>query len=100
MRIAVVTGNPKPASRTHGVALAVADVLAAELGRHPPPPQAPGCPSRRPPPPPPRPRPPPPRPQPILSSTSPSTPPACSTGPPPNYPGSLPRSPPPTSPFS
>jgi FMN reductase len=31
MRIAVVTGNPKPASRTHGVALAVADVLAAEL---------------------------------------------------------------------
>jgi FMN reductase len=33
MRIAVVTGNPKPASRTHGVALAVADVLAAELAR-------------------------------------------------------------------
>ena len=31
MRIAVVTGNPKPASRTHGVALALADVLAAEL---------------------------------------------------------------------
>jgi FMN reductase len=31
MRIAVVTGNPKPASRTHGLALAVADVLAAEL---------------------------------------------------------------------
>src|SRR5271157_5251859 len=30
MRIAVVTGNPKPASRTHGVALAVADALAAE----------------------------------------------------------------------
>ena len=29
MRIAVVTGNPKPASRTHGVALAVADALAA-----------------------------------------------------------------------
>jgi hypothetical protein len=29
MRIAVVTGNPKPASRTHGVALAVAGVLAA-----------------------------------------------------------------------
>jgi FMN reductase len=27
MRIAVVTGNPKPASRTHGVALAVASVL-------------------------------------------------------------------------
>ena len=31
MRIAVITGNPKPASRTHGVALAVADVLAAAL---------------------------------------------------------------------
>jgi FMN reductase len=31
MRIAIVTGNPKPASRTHGVALAVADALAAEL---------------------------------------------------------------------
>lgn len=30
--IAVVTGNPKPASRTHTVALAVADVLAKELG--------------------------------------------------------------------
>ncbi len=29
MRIAVVTGNPKPASRTHGVALAVADAVAA-----------------------------------------------------------------------
>jgi FMN reductase len=28
MRIAVVTGNPKPASRTHGVALAVAALLA------------------------------------------------------------------------
>lgn len=27
MRIAVVTGNPKPASRTHGVALAVAETL-------------------------------------------------------------------------
>jgi FMN reductase len=27
MRIAVVTGNPKPASRTHGVALAVAAAL-------------------------------------------------------------------------
>jgi FMN reductase len=27
MRIAVVTGNPRPASRTHGVALAVAGVL-------------------------------------------------------------------------
>jgi FMN reductase len=31
MRIAVVTGNPKPASRTHGVALAVADALSAAL---------------------------------------------------------------------
>jgi FMN reductase len=31
MQIAVVTGNPKPASRTHGVALALADLLAAEL---------------------------------------------------------------------
>jgi FMN reductase len=30
--IAVVTGNPKPASRTHGVALAVADAVAAALG--------------------------------------------------------------------
>jgi FMN reductase len=30
--IAVVTGNPKPASRTHSVALAVADTLADELG--------------------------------------------------------------------
>jgi FMN reductase len=30
--IAVVTGNPKPRSRTHGVALAVADVVAAGLG--------------------------------------------------------------------
>jgi FMN reductase len=29
MRIAVVTGNPKPASRTHGVALAVADALGS-----------------------------------------------------------------------
>jgi FMN reductase len=29
--IAVVTGNPKPASRTHGVALAVADTVAAAL---------------------------------------------------------------------
>jgi FMN reductase len=35
MLIAVVTGNPKPASRTHGVALAVADALSAAL---PPPP--------------------------------------------------------------
>jgi FMN reductase len=32
MRIAVVTGNPKPASRTLGVATYVADVLAKELG--------------------------------------------------------------------
>jgi FMN reductase len=31
MRIAVVTGNPKPASRTHNVALAVADALATAL---------------------------------------------------------------------
>ena len=31
-KIAVVTGNPKPASRTHTVALAVADTLAKELG--------------------------------------------------------------------
>ena len=31
MRIAVVTGNPKPASRTHGVALAVADTVRAAL---------------------------------------------------------------------
>lgn len=30
-RIAVVTGNPKPASRTHSVALSVADALAKEL---------------------------------------------------------------------
>ena len=30
-RIAVITGNPKPASRTHSVALAVADALAREL---------------------------------------------------------------------
>jgi FMN reductase len=30
-KIAVVTGNPKPASRTHSVALAVAAALAAEL---------------------------------------------------------------------
>jgi len=29
--IAVVTGNPKPASRTHSVALAVADALARQL---------------------------------------------------------------------
>jgi len=32
MHIAVVTGNPKPASRTHGVALAVAGALSAGLG--------------------------------------------------------------------
>jgi FMN reductase len=31
MRIAAVTGNPKPASRTHGVALAVAGALSAAL---------------------------------------------------------------------
>src|SRR5258705_70831 len=31
MRIAVVTGNPKPASRTHRVALAVAGTLSAAL---------------------------------------------------------------------
>ncbi|MGO8892837.1 MAG: NADPH-dependent FMN reductase [Streptosporangiaceae bacterium] len=31
MRIAVVTGNPKPASRTQNVALAVAGTLAAEI---------------------------------------------------------------------
>ena len=31
-KIAVVTGNPKPSSRTHSVALAVADVLANETG--------------------------------------------------------------------
>ena len=31
MRIAVVTGNPKPASRTHGVALAVAGALGDAL---------------------------------------------------------------------
>ena len=37
MRIAVVTGNPKPASRTHGVALAVADALSGAL-------RAPGAP--------------------------------------------------------
>lgn len=30
-RIAVVTGNPKPASRTHSVALAVASALAEQL---------------------------------------------------------------------
>ena len=37
MRIAVVTGNPKPASRTHGVALAVASALSGAL-------RAPGAP--------------------------------------------------------
>jgi len=31
MRIAAVTGNPKPASRTHGVALTVASALSAAL---------------------------------------------------------------------
>jgi FMN reductase len=30
-KIAVVTGNPRPASRTHSVALAVAELLAREL---------------------------------------------------------------------
>ena len=48
MRIAVVTGNPKPASRTHGVALAVADVLAAELARPPAPAEAPAVPAEAP----------------------------------------------------
>ena len=43
MRIAVVTGNPKPASRTHGVALAVAGTLAAALAG-PGAPFAPGAP--------------------------------------------------------
>ena len=43
MRIAVVTGNPKPASRTHGVALAVAGALAAALA-DPGAPVAPGAP--------------------------------------------------------
>ena len=38
MQIAVVTGNPKPGSRTLGVAQAVADVLAAELDASSPPP--------------------------------------------------------------
>ncbi len=31
MRIAVVTGNPKPASRTHGVAVAVAVQIIPEF---------------------------------------------------------------------
>jgi FMN reductase len=30
--IAVITGNPKPASRTHSVAVAVSDLLAKETG--------------------------------------------------------------------
>ena len=59
MRIAVVTGNPKPASRTHGVALAVADALSGLLrppgGRVRPAPRwrltwpdtRPGCSTRR-----------------------------------------------------
>ncbi|MGZ4434009.1 MAG: hypothetical protein ACXVW7_10325 [Trebonia sp.] len=51
--IAVVTGNPKPQSRTHAVARAVADVLAAGLGAT----------------------------SAAWRSTSPSTPPASSTGP-------------------
>jgi len=37
MRIAVITGNPKPGSRTQGDALAVADTLAAELDPSSPP---------------------------------------------------------------
>jgi hypothetical protein len=57
MRIAVVTGNPKPASRTHGVALAVAHTLSAALipsarsaplvpsGAVPPLPASPGAPA-------------------------------------------------------
>ncbi len=53
MRIAVVTGNPKPASRTHSVALAVASTLAAELPAAPGPasptsPPAPASPGRPP----------------------------------------------------
>ena len=60
MRIAVVTGNPKPASRTHGVALAVADTLAKL-------PATPEAPPRR-----------------TWSSTWPSTRRACSTGPTPS----------------
>ena len=43
MHIAVVTGNPKPASRTHGVALAVAGTLSAALAG-PGAPVAPGAP--------------------------------------------------------
>ncbi|HEY7264551.1 MAG TPA: NAD(P)H-dependent oxidoreductase [Trebonia sp.] len=34
-KIAVVTGNPKPQSRTHSVARAVADAIAAGLGAEP-----------------------------------------------------------------
>ena len=37
MRIAVVTGNPKPASRTHAVALAVAAALAPDGAAETPP---------------------------------------------------------------
>jgi FMN reductase len=33
--IAVITGNPKPKSRTHSVALAVADAIAADLDTQP-----------------------------------------------------------------
>ena len=33
--IAVITGNPKPQSRTHNVTLAVADALAAEITPRP-----------------------------------------------------------------
>ena len=43
MQIAVVTGNPKPASRTHRVALAVAGALSAALAG-PGAPVAPGAP--------------------------------------------------------
>jgi FMN reductase len=38
MQIAVITGNPKPASRTHGVALAVAKALSAGQTPEPSPP--------------------------------------------------------------
>jgi FMN reductase len=38
MQIAVITGNPKPASRTHSVALAVASAVAAGLTPEPSPP--------------------------------------------------------------
>jgi hypothetical protein len=42
-QIAVVTGNPKPQSRTHSVARAVADAIAAGFGAEPAgPPGVPG----------------------------------------------------------